>query len=137
MGKRYNIMQRSLSILIITLLVLSSINAIIASGKCDNMCSIHDHMQKKIKSCCHSDIANLLLIADQVCSMADNPVTEFPALKTQINRSLSQKDLSYSNERKIIAYESFSQFGSLHDYSTVHSKCKLAPLYLLDSVSLT
>ena len=135
MRKRYNITQRSMSILIVALLILSSVSVIFASGSCDSMCSIHEHMQKKLKSCCHNDLGNLLLRADHDCSLTDDSATEFPAVKTQITRSLSHKDINV--ERNLITSEFFSQFSSLRNYSTVHSNYKLAPIYLLDSVSLT
>ena len=137
MEKSNNIIEISMSILIIALLVLSPITTIFAYGKCDNMCSIHDHMQKNIKSCCHDDMVNLLLSLNHACSSIDIRVSEIPALKTQITRSLSHKDLSYTNDYDIITFESNSQFGSHCRYSTVHSKCKIAPIYILDSVSLT
>ena len=137
MEKRVNITEVSMSTLIIALLLLSPITTIIASGKCDNMCSIHDHMQKNMKSCCHGEISNLLLSLNQACPSLDTRVSEIPALKTQITRSLSHKDLSYTNDYAIITFKSFSQFGSHYSYSTVHSKCKITPIYILDSVSLT
>ncbi|MCH8299034.1 MAG: hypothetical protein IIC39_00635 [Candidatus Marinimicrobia bacterium] len=137
MEKSNNIMQTSMSILIIALLVLSPITTIFASDKCDNMCSIHDHMQKNMKSCCHGEMVNLLLSLNHACSSIDIRVSEIPALKTQITRSLSHKDLSYTNDYDIITFEPNSQFGSEYSYSTVHAKCKITPIYILDSVSLT
>ena len=115
----------------------TGVETIFADAKCDNMCSIHEHMQKNIMSCCHGERANLLLSLNHACSSVDIRVSDIPALKTKITRSLSHKDMSYTNDFAVNIFEPFSQLGSHNNYSTVHSKCKIAPIYILDSVSLT
>ena len=137
MQKKHNIVQVSTGIIFVVLLVLPQFTAIFATANCDSMCSMHNHAQKEVKSCCHSDVLNVSMSSSQVCSVSANRVVEFPVVKTQLTRSSTSKVLISNALYHLVAPELPSQYGSFFNYSSVHLKYKETAIYLLDSVSLS
>ena len=134
---RDNIVRVSTGIMLVVLLVLLQFTAIFATARCDDMCNMHNHVKKEVKSCCQRDVVDVSMSSSHACSVSANGVVEFPAVKTQLTRSSSFKALTSNTLSLLVASEPPSQYGSFFNYSSALWKYKETAIYLLDSISLT
>ena len=137
MQNKHNIARVSMGIILVALLVSVQFTAILAAANCDNMCSMHNHTQKEVKSCCHGDVVNASISSIRVCSISVDKIAEYPIVKTQLTRSSNVKVLISNALYHLVASELTSQYGSFLNYSSVRLKYKDAAIYLIDSVSLS
>lgn len=137
MQKKDNIARASTGIILVVLLVLIQFSVIFSKAICDDMCNMHNHAQKEAKSCCHSDLINVSMSLNQVCSVSANRVVEYPAVKTQLTRSSASKVLSSNALYHMFTSALPSQYGSFFYYSSTDLKYKETAIYLLDSISLS
>ncbi len=137
MHKKANITRMSTGMIFIVLLVLLQFSAVFATANCEGTCTMHNHAQKEMKSCCHGDALNYSMSLSQVCSVSANEVVEFPVVKTQLTRLSASKVLVSNASYFLDASELPSQYGSFYNYSSERLKCKGTAIYLLDSISLS